>query len=201
MAITCTVTAQDTVKVKQLFHRAETDVASGNTSDAIKVYVDILDLDANNYRAANALAGLYGHLHQYNNQITWAKKALEINPKYGSAYITLGNAYGATANVLQAEENYRIADNLMPNSPYPAYCLGLIEETQGRARDAVLEYKRSIDRDSMFFDGYCGLAVCYATLQDYTTAQKYIDQALTINSSSPKAIEIKRRIEDAIVNH
>ena len=193
--------AQDTLKVKQLFQRAESDVTAGNTSDAIKVYADIVDLDANNYRAANALAGLYGHLHQYNNQITWAKKALEINPKYGSAYITLGNAYGATKDVLQAEDSYRKADALMPGSPYPAYCLGLMEETQGRARDAILEYKRSVDRDSTFFDGYCGLAVCYASLQDYTTAQKYIDNALAINSSSPKAIEIKRRIEDAIVNH
>ena len=67
-------------------------------------------------------------------------------------------------------------------------------------RDAVLEYKRAVDRDSLFTDGYCGLAVCYAALHDYTTAQQYIDKALALDSKSAKAIEIKRRIEDAIAN-
>ena len=73
--------AQDTAKVHELTKRAESAAISGNTFGAIKLYLDILDLDAGNFQAANSLSGLYGHLHQNADQITWAKKAIEINPK------------------------------------------------------------------------------------------------------------------------
>lgn len=189
--------AQDTVKVKELTQRAETCVKAGKIYDAILIYRDILDLDANNYRSANAIAGLYGMLHQYADQISWAKQAITINPKYGLAYITVGNGYGASGEELKAEDWYRKADQLMPESPYPPYCIAVIQEKEGQARNAISNYQRCIDRDPNFADGYCGLAVCYAMIQEYDTAKKYIDQALVIDPKSARALEIKGRIADA----
>ena len=191
------VAAQDTVKVKELTHRAEVCVESGKLYEAIIIYRDILDLDANNCRSANAIAGLYGQMHQYADQITWAKKALAINPKYAVAYITMGNGYGASGEEEKAEDCYRKADQLMLDSPIPPYCIAVVQEKEGQARNAITNYQRSIDRDPNFVDGYCGMAVCYAMIQDYPTAQKYIDQALAIDPKSAKALEIKGRIADA----
>jgi tetratricopeptide (TPR) repeat protein len=192
------VIAQDTAKIQLLIKRAESSNQAGNTYGAIKIYLDILDLDAGNYQAANALSGLYGHLHQPADQMAWAKKSIEMNPKYAMAYISLGNACGATGDVQNAIENYKKAEQLDPKSPFPPYCIGVIDESKGEIRDAIIYYKRSIDNDSLFLNGYCGLAVAYARLQDYTTAQNYINQALVIDPNSTKAREIKGRIKECI---
>jgi tetratricopeptide (TPR) repeat protein len=190
------VIAQDTAKVHQLTKRAEADIETGNTNGAIKLYQDILDLDAGNYQSANILSGLYGHLHQYNEQVTWAKKAIEINPKFALAYISLGNGYGATGDLQNAEDSYRKADQLDPKSPIPPYCLAVIEESSGDTKAAIANYQRSVDRDSLFVSGYCGLAVAYARTGDYASAEKYIDKALAIDPKSAKAQEIKGKISE-----
>jgi len=194
----CSSFAQDTVKVQELTKRAEVDMESGNTYGAIKLHLDIMDLDANNYQSANTLSGLYGHLHQYNDQITWAKKAIEINPRLAMAYISLGNGYGATGDLQNAEDCYRKADQLDPKSPIPPYCIGVIEESRGDTKGAIANYQRSIDRDSLFVSGYCSLAVAYAKTEDYTSAQKYIDKALAIDPKSSRAQEIKGHIRENI---
>jgi tetratricopeptide (TPR) repeat protein len=199
LLIGATITmAQDTAKVHELTKRAEVAASSGNTYSAIKLHLDIMDLDAGNYQSANALSGLYGHMHQATEQMNWAKKSIEINPKYAMAYISLGNAYGATGDMQNATESYKKAEQLDPKSPLPPYCIGVMEESKGEIRDAIIEYKRSVDNDSLFINGYCGLAVSYARLQDYTTAQNYINQALAIDPKSAKAFEIKGRIKDCI---
>ena len=106
--------AQDTAKIQQLVKGAETSNQAGNTYGAIKIYLDILDLDAGNYQAANSLSGLYGHLHQPTEQMEWAKKSLQMNPTFAKAYISLGNAYGATGDMSNAEANYKKAEEFAP---------------------------------------------------------------------------------------
>ena len=145
--------------------------------------------------AANLLiVAACADLHQATEQMSWAKKAIEMNPKYAMAYISLGNAYGSTGDMENAEANYKKAEELAPLSPLPPYCIAVIEESKGSIRDAIIYYKRSVDRDSLFINGFCGLAVAYARLQDYTTAQQFINQALAIDPQSSRALEIKSRI-------
>ena len=192
--------AQDSMQIQALILKAEKTAEDGNTYGAIKLRLKIMELDPNNYQSANSLSGLYGLLHEFTEQITWAKEAIAINPKYVMAYISLGNGFGATGDVQDAEESYKKAENIDPDSPFPPYCIAVIEENEGNIKDAINYYKRAVDRDSLFVTGYCSLAVSYAKLQDYAVAEKYINQALVLNPKSIRAQEIKGRIKDRMLH-
>lgn len=188
------------MQIQALILKAEKTAEDGNTYGAIKLRLKIMELDPNNYQSANSLSGLYGLLHEFTEQITWAKEAIAINPKYVMAYISLGNGFGATGDVQDAEESYKKAENIDPDSPFPPYCIAVIEENEGNIKDAINYYKRAVDRDSLFVTGYCSLAVSYAKLQDYAVAEKYINQALVLNPKSIRAQEIKGRIKDRMLH-
>ncbi len=162
---------------------------------AIETDKKILAIDAKNECAMTAAAGLYGKLGEFEQEVIWAKKAVEANPKFINAYINLGNGYALQGKLKEAAESYNKAAAIEPNNPLPIYSLGVLAEQQDKFQEALSLYQRSVRLDPKFEDGYFNLAAMYANLKRFDEAKAALKKLLEINPAAEDAKAMLRRIE------
>ncbi len=192
---------QGSSKVKKLLGRALEFEQKGNIEGAIKLHKKVLGIDHGSYQSANTIAGLYGQIGKFSDEIPWAQKAIKINPKYSMGYINLGNGYFGNGDVKNAELCYKKADSLDSQGPYAPYSLGVIEEKKGNFKAAISYYEQSISRDPNFENGYYNLAAAYANIKDYKNANKSILKVLELNPNAKDAQELHEHIILEILRH
>jgi superkiller protein 3 len=192
---------QDASKEQGLIQQALDYEQKGDIDNAIKTGKKIFDINPGSYQEANSIAGLYGQLGKFADEITWAQKAIKINPKFSMGYVNLGNGYFGKGDVQKAEESYKKADSLDQSSPFPPYSLGVIEESRGNMKSAISYYQQSVTRDSTFENGYYNLAAAYANIQDFKSANINILKVLELNPNAKDAQEMHEHIIEGILGH
>lgn len=192
---------QETSKVQGLIQQALEYEQKGDIENAIKTHKKILDINPGSYQSANTIAGLYGLLGKFSDEIDWAQKAININPQYSMGYINLGNGYAGKDDNQKAEENFKKADSLDPSSPFPPYSLGVIEERKGNFKAAITYYEQSVSRDTTFENGYYNLAAAYANIKDYKSANYNIQKYLALEPNDKEARAMFEHIIEEILGH
>ena len=81
---------------------------------AIDASKEVLELDPKNVAAMNTIAGLHGTLGEYQEEVTWALKALEVDPRFDLAYINHGNGLAGLGKFAEAQAAFRKAAELAP---------------------------------------------------------------------------------------
>ena len=190
---------QDSTKIKQLFRQALDYEDKGDIANAIKTQTKLFNLDTRNYASANIIAGLYGKIGKFSEEIFWANKAIEISPKFSNGYINLGNGYAGQGNISKAENSFKEALELDSTSPYPYYSLGVIEETKKDFNSAVIYYEKSVSLNPKFENGYFNLAAAYATLKNFKKANENILKVLELNPNDKDAQEMHVHIIEELL--
>src|SRR6185369_2931902 len=95
---------QDTAKLNQLYRQAMVLEDKGDLDGAMKLQMQLFSLDPRNYVSANVIAGLYGKMGSFAEEITWGNKVIQMNPKFSPGYINLGNGYAGSGNMPVAEK-------------------------------------------------------------------------------------------------
>lgn len=173
----------------------------GDYVGAIRVLRQHLESEPRDERAMNTISGLLGFLGRPPEQIVWAKKALEINPNFAYAYINLGNGLAASGRDDEAIKAYVKARELAPEDPEPAYSLGVINEQRGSPEGvqlAIFFYKKSVELDPEFVNGYFNLAAVYANLRRFDEAKRLLTKLLSIDPAADDARDMLKRIEREI---
>ncbi len=190
---------QNASKEEELIQQALDYEQKGDINNAIKTGKKIIHINPGSYQEANSIAGLYGQLGKFVDEITWAQKAIKINPKFSMGYVNLGNGYLGKGDVQKAEESYKKADSLDPSSPFPPYGLGVIEEGRGNWQAAISNYHQSVARDTTFENGYYNLAAAYANLKDFKNANINILKVLELNPNAKDAQVMREHIMEGIL--
>ncbi len=81
----------------------------GNFRRAIGIYKEIMKLQPQNKKILTDIATCYRELEQFPTARTYARQALRIDPKYGLAYIVIGETYESCA-----EECYTTRGKKLP---------------------------------------------------------------------------------------
>lgn len=168
---------------------------SGQTHRAIRLYKQVLAEDPTSFEATNSIAGLYGALGDYSQQVIWAQKAIKLSPNDYKGYINLGNGYGSTGKIREAELAFTQANKLAPNQPIPFYSLGLVAEQRGDKKAAIQFYERSIKADSKFEAGYLNLSALYANQGKFDSALSVLNQLLKVDPKNKDALSMKGQIK------
>jgi len=186
--------AQDTLKMKQLYSEAAAFEDKGDLVNAIKTQVRLFNLDTLNYVSANVIAGLYGKMERFDEEVRWGKKSIQINPRFSDGYINLGNGFFGLGNIGTAEKCFLHCKNLDSTNHFAYYSLGLIEETKKNLTAAILYYEKSVTVNPKFTDGYFNLAAAYANAKQLKKAYQSISKVLELNPQDQEAKEMQRQI-------
>lgn len=184
-------------EVLKLVRRALAEEEAGQLREAIETGKQALRLYPRNECQLNTIAGLYGKLREPEQEVTWARKALEVRPTFALAYVNLGNAYAAMNQGSQSTNAFERAAALDPKSPLPLYGLGALSEQQGRAQEALELYRKSVAVAPSFEDGYFNLAAAAANLKRFDEARAALERVLQLNPKAEDARAMLRRIDGA----
>ena len=179
---------------KDLIIQAEQFQQKGDLENAIKTSKEIMKLNPKSYEAANSIAGYYGLMGKFNDEIIWAEKSVTINPKFCPGYINLGNGYVGNGDYEKATLYFRKAKEADPASPFPPYSLGVMEENKENFQSAITYYEESVKLDKNFENGYYNLAAMYALTKDFEKANKNIQKVLELNPNAEDAKEMQQHI-------
>lgn len=167
----------------------------GMFEQAIAKYKEVLKLEPKDFAAMNTIAGLYGKLENPTEEVIWAKKAIDINPKYFQARINYGNGLAMQGKFEAANVAYQEAAKLAPKSPLPIYSQGVVAENQNRFQDALSLYKKSVEIDPKFEDGLFSAAAMHANLKQFTEAKTLLRKLLELNPRAEDARQMLNAVE------
>lgn len=182
-------------KAVQLIKQAMLLEEAGKLEEAINKYKEVLRLEPKDFAAMNTIAGLYGKLEMPAEEVIWAKKAIDTNPKYFQAHVNYGNGLAMQGKFDVADLAYQEAAKLAPKSPLPIYSQGVVAENQNRFQEALTLYKKSVELDPRFEDGLFSAAAMHATLKQFTEAKALLTKLLEINPKADDARQILSQIE------
>jgi predicted TPR repeat methyltransferase len=127
-----------------LLLQAQTLHDAGRLSEAASAYRSVLDLDAKNWTALNALASIALQTGGLEEAIQRFGKLIERRPDYAQAHYKRGNAYNRLGEFLAALADYDYAVALDP-SDARAFCnRGTVLERLNRWQEALSSYDRAL---------------------------------------------------------
>jgi tetratricopeptide (TPR) repeat protein len=117
-------------------------------SEAITVYLKVLDMDPNHAAAHINLGTLYYNRQEYSLAERHYRSAIEIDPRYALAYFDLGNVLDETGRVQEAINTYKTAIQLAPTYADAHYNLALAYEKIREPRKALQHWRTYVKLDS-----------------------------------------------------
>lgn len=191
------VNGEPDIENKGLMLKALAAEDAGNIADAIELHKKILESQPQNVLSINSIAGLYGTLGKFDEEVFWAKKAIDTKPTYDNAYLNYGNALAELGRIAEAKKAFEKAAVLNPKAPVAFYSLGVLAEQTRDIPQAIKYYKKSVAVDPKFENGYFNLGLGLANLKQYDEASSTIKKLLTINPNHADAKAMLKEIERA----
>jgi len=197
LLFSCQSFASDSVREKLIAEELRLEDL-GDFSGAADVGKKILRINPKDSQTLNVIAGLYGKLGRYEDEVIWAKKAISIDKNFYLAHNNLGNALFYLGKLDDARNSFETARTLSPRDPLPVYSLGTLAEERHDLSMAIAYFERSIELDPKFEPGMFSLAAMYANAKKYDAAIATLDKLLLLNPRAQDAIEMRNQIETAM---
>jgi tetratricopeptide (TPR) repeat protein len=117
----------------------------GQREPAIRAYRRAIEIVPNDLNPQNNLAWLLAEERSSQDEaLRLAQRVVSAEPRNGSFVDTLGWVYYQQGKFAEAERQFRLASDLLPNEAMVQYHLGLVAHKQGRAVEAVSAWKRAL---------------------------------------------------------
>ncbi len=96
----------------------------GSYTRAISIYKEIVKIQPNNKKVLTDMATSYKELKQFSTARNYARQALQVDPKYGLAFIVIGEIYEAAAEncyTARGKKSAEFDDKLVYDLAYQQY--------------------------------------------------------------------------------
>ena len=117
-------------------------------SEAIAVYLKVLDMDPQHAAAHINLGTLYYNRHEYGLAEKHYRSAIQIDPRYALAYFDLGNVLDETGRIEEAINTYKAAIQLAPTYADAHYNIALAYEKVREPRKALQHWRAYVRLDT-----------------------------------------------------
>jgi tetratricopeptide (TPR) repeat protein len=166
----------------------------GQLEEAIGFHKAVVEAQPTNVRSLNSIAGLYGTMGKFQEEVTWAKRATVADPKFAFAFINLGNGYAGLGEVNPAAKAFVAAIKINPKLAIGHYNLGVLHEQNGDVAGAEADYKNAIAADRGFEPAYLNLGALCANQKRFDDAIDWLQRLLKINPSANDARDMLHQI-------
>lgn len=142
---------------------------SGNLQEAEKIYLEILDETPNEGNTLNFLGFLKFQNNQFNEAISYLKKATELYPNFFEAWFNLALAYKGMGDFADAIFAYKKAIEIEPENPTPYFNLATLYESLNETHKAIeyFEHAYKLNKDETDTDIPYFLSICYIKAKDF----------------------------------
>lgn len=135
--------------VADLFARGITlEEDPSRQSEAITIYLKVLDMDPTHAAAHINLGTLYYNRQEYALAERHYRSAIQIDPRYALAYFDLGNVLDETGRVDEAIATYKTAIQLAPTYADAHYNIALAYEKIREPRKALQHWRAYVKLDT-----------------------------------------------------
>jgi tetratricopeptide (TPR) repeat protein len=117
-------------------------------SEAITVYLKVLEMDPIHAAAHINLGTLYYNRQEYGLAERHYRSAIQIDPRYALAYFDLGNVLDETGRVEEAINTYKTAIQLAPTYADAHYNIALAYEKMREPRKALQHWRAYVKLDT-----------------------------------------------------
>jgi len=107
------------------------------------LWQDVTRKSPNKARGYNNVGVNYCKGRQLDLAIVNCSKAIELNPRYGDAYLTRGNAYDEAGEPEKAIDDYTKALNINPVDSFTYYNRGVTLSKIGKVNEAIADYEQA----------------------------------------------------------
>ncbi len=152
-----------------------TGVIERNPEKGIRIFKEIIKKYPKEKRAYYYLGHYYGSKELNHKAIEEWKKALDLDPQYGSALNMLAYGYSSMGELDLALEYLKRYAFVSPGDPNPFDSMADIYFLMGKLDEAIMKFKDAIEVDPDWFAGR-KLDYIYALKEDYIEAMKWTDQ-------------------------
>ncbi len=159
----------------------------GRLEEAIDKHLEVLKLAPNEFRSMNSIAGLYGKLGRFDEELTWADRTLAANPSHAPAWVNRGNALGSLGRNPEAEEAFHSALKVDENLAAAYVGLGVLAEAARKLPEAAAFYQKAVQVDPRAEDAWFNLAAAQANLGQFHEAIASTERLLALNPRAEDA--------------
>jgi tetratricopeptide (TPR) repeat protein len=139
--------AQRDSRISALFVEAVRCEEASRTSEAIKLYESILELDAGHAPSAINLGTIFYNQRQFLKSEQLYRRATEADPGYALAFFDLGNVLDELQRLDEAIAAYRTALQIVPKYADAHYNLALAYERKNERRKALKHWMAYLKLD------------------------------------------------------
>lgn len=104
-------------------------------------------------------------------------QALAVSPRYGDAYVALGDTYMSMGRYEEGFKAYRQATNVTPSNPDAHYSLGTAYNDMAQYGDSFKHFVQAIRLDPEFAEAHYGIGYAYFKLENFRDALVYLRRA------------------------
>ncbi len=173
---------------------ANAQMRSGQVADAERVLTDFSEVLAPDARVQLTLGGIYQRTGRPQEAIASFNEALELDPDMAGAHVGLAAAYLQIDRLDLAPPLLARAQELSAELPELHFTFAQLYQRQGRLSEAIAAYRRELEISPEHLMTAFNLSVLYRNLQDLDQEERYLQLALTIDPTFPRARLFMARI-------
>jgi tetratricopeptide (TPR) repeat protein len=134
--------------------------AGGNVEPAkqLEYLTELVTKYPDDERAHFLLGGTYFGRQEYPQAVEHYEAATRINPRYATAYNSLGYTYRSMEKTAEAETAFRKYIELIPEDPNPYDSYAELLMKTGRFDESIAQYRKALALDSNFTASRVGIA-------------------------------------------
>jgi Tfp pilus assembly protein PilF len=110
--------------------------AAGNTTEALRLFQEVLENDIGVYMAHVQMASIYEGQRDYEHAVAERRRAVDAMPDDPSLLMDLGVTLGKAGQLDESAEKLQAAIDTSPHDARPLFWLGLVQLQAGRKDDA-----------------------------------------------------------------
>lgn len=189
----------DEKSIKDLLNEAKHHEGKENLSEALKLYLDVLEIEPNHHKTLNKLGEIYFKLGRLNEAEKVISKVLKINPRDLNAfsnYTRVCLLQKKTKKALEVAQK-ALAEN--PNSHEVFNNLGVIYLELNLPEKAKASFQSAIRLNPKDPSAYQNLGFLLMNLNDFHAAFQCYQQLVELKPQNPDAL--KRYATSAIYSH
>ncbi len=190
--------APEVRSVAEIYTSGLTHLRSGNSTDAVEEFEEILDRKPGHVRTLVNLGRAQIALREFEDALNSVDRAIQIDSTDSQAWRVRGRALHSWNEIDGAVSAYEKSIALNPENPYAYNNLGLIYIERSRFGDAVPVLEKAIAQlDNVAFF-YNNLGIAYETTGRLAEAAEAFQTAVELDPESEKASTSLARVQQLV---